>query len=497
MSTQTLLGQEARDALKRGIARVTEPVAATIGAKGRNSVYNEWGGVIVTNDGISIARKINPKDNFEALGADLIKQAAEKTNEEAGDGTTTTIILTNAIIEAGLEQMKNDPNSNPVIIRKELEKAKKEIVAKLKDKSNDVSSLEDLFNVANVSVENEEIAKTISESVDKAGDYGSIIVEEGVGYNIEKEVMDGYYWDKGFISPYMITSTTKAEARLEDTAVILTDKGLNLNRDLVPIINELMAQGTRSAFVVADTVEGELLSTLIANKIKGIFSVVAVKRPATQEELEDIATLTGATAVTKDKGIKKFESYHIGTAKRVIVTRDKTTIIGGNSEALNKRIEELKGQIADEPNNDKLKTRIAKLTDGIVVVRVGAKTEAERRYLKLKVDDAVGACKAAKEEGIVSGAGSALYEIADEIDNPILKEALKKPYLKILENAGIKPDGNYYNVLTGEKVTDLIKEGIIDPTKVERCSIENAISLAGVLLTTESVIADIPDKEVE
>jgi len=225
--------------------------------------------------------------------------------------------------------------------------------------------------------------------------------------------------------------------------------------------------------------------------------VVAVKRPATQEELEDIATLTGATAVTKDKGIKKFESYHIGTAKRVIVTRDKTTIIGGNSEALNKRIEELKGQIADEPNNDKLKTRIAKLTDGIVVVRVGAKTEAERRYLKLKVDDAVGACKAAKEEGIVSGAGSALYEIADEIDNPILKEALKKPYLKILENAGIKPDGNYYNVLTGEKVTDLIKEGIIDPTKVERCSIENAISLAGVLLTTESVIADIPDKEVE
>lgn len=495
MKTKTMLGAEARAALKEGIDKVYAPVAATIGAKGRNAVYSEWGGAIVTNDGISIARKINPEDPFESLGADLIKQAAEKTNEEAGDGTTTTTILTHAIIEAGLKEI--DGGANPVVIRKELEKAKDEVVAKLKEKSKTIDTPEELFNVANISVEDEGIAKTVSESVAKAGKYGSIIVEEGVSFNIEKEEMQGYFWEQGFISPYMITSTTKAEARLEDVPVILSDKGFNLNRELVPILDTLLKQGHKSAFVVADTVEGELLATLINNKLKGVMTVVCVKRPPSVDELEDIAALTGATTFTKEKGTKKIEDYHVGLAKRVIVTRNKTIVIGQASEVVDQRVADMQALVEENKDDENLKSRLAKLTEGVVVIRVGAKTEAERRYLKLKVDDAVGACKAAVEEGIVAGAGAALYEIAGEIENSILKKALTKPYTRILENAGITPDGKYYNVLTGEVSTDLIADGIIDPTKVERCSIENAVSLAGVLLTTESVIAPIEEKVVE
>lgn len=492
MKTKTLIGKEAREALKRGIDKVYEPVAATLGAKGRNSVYWDFGSAVVTNDGVTIARKINPEDSFEALGADLIRQASEKTNEEAGDGTSTTAILAHAIVEGGLAEMES--GANPMVIRKELEKAKDEVVALLKESSKPIKNDDELFSVAKISVEDDKIAKIVSEAVKKAGSHGAVIVEEGAGYDIEKEEAQGYFWDKGYFSPYMVTNPERMEARLEDTAVILTDKHMNLNRELVGILNTLMKEGCTSALVVADKVEGELLGTLITNKMKGVFTTVAVQRPGTMEELEDIAAITGATVVSKDKGIKDFQAYHVGRAKKVVVKKDKITVIGDESDALTKRIEELESEVKEKKVDELTKTRLAKLANGIVMLRVGAKTEAERKYLKLKVDDAVGACKAAIEEGVVAGGGVSLYEIAGKIENKILAKALKKPYEKILENAGIESDGKYYDVLNGKVVKDMIKEGIIDPAKVERVSVENAVSLAGIFLTTESATIHIEEK---
>lgn len=490
--TKVLLGKDARDALKRGVEQVYQPVAATLGAKGRNSVYQDWAGAVVTNDGVTIARSIYPEDPFESLGADLIKQSAERTNIEAGDGTTTTTILTHSLVQLGLKEV--DSGKNPVILRKELEKAKEEVIKLLKEKSKQIETDEELFNVAKISVEDDEIAKIVSDAVIKAGSHGAIVVEEGAGYSIEKEETQGYFWERGFVSPYMINQAEKMEARLENPAVIITDRNLNLNNELVSVLNELLTKGINSVFVVADNVEGELLQTMITNKLKGIMTIVAVKRPETIEELEDLAILTKGTAVTKDKGLKKIEGYHVGYAKRVVCRKDKTTLIGHDSEELNKLITDLEEKLSEDKDNEKIKERLSKLTSGIVLLRVGAKTEAERNYLKLKIDDAVGACKAAKEEGVVAGGGVTLLEISKEISNPILKEALTKPYERILENAGISPDGKYYNVLSGEEVKDMIQEGIIDPTKVERVSIENAISLAGVLITTESIVVEVPQQ---
>lgn len=491
--TKVLLGDEARAALKRGVDQIYEPVSRTIGAKGRNSVF-DGGGAQVTNDGVTICSVINPEDPFEYLGADMIKQASEKTNEEAGDGTTTSVVFAHAIIEEGLGQLAM--GVNPADVKRSLEEAKDIAIRALKEMSKPIDTEEDLFNIANISVENEDIAKTVSTAVRESGKTGMVNVEHGNGYDIEKEQVKGYFWDKGYVSPYMITND-RGEAVLEDVSIILTDKHINLNNEIVGALDELIKSGRRNILLVADNVEGELLNTLILNKAKGIATVVAVKRPSTIEELEDLAILTGATAITKDKGIKKIEGYHAGKATKVIVKRDKTTIIGTDSEALAQRVKDLQTEM-EENSTPLLEERLAKLSTGIIILRVGAKTEAERIYLKRKIDDAVGACKAAVEEGVVAGGGVTLREIAKLIPYLPFANACRRPYKKILENAGITDNGEdiNYDVKTMEKVDDMIAHGIIDPTKVTRCVIENAVSLAKTFLTIESVIVEAP-KESE
>lgn len=494
--TQTLIGEEARNALFEGVKKVHDPVAATIGAKGRNAVFEDWE-VTVTNDGVSIARKINPADPFERLGADLIKQAAERTNEEAGDGTTTTIIVGKALVEEGNKMIA--AGVDPMTIRNLLNQAKDEAIAILKTMSRPVDNL---FDVANISVENEVIAKIVSDAVKKAGVNGNVIVEESNGYDIEKEERQGYFWPRGYTSPYMVTNPDKMETVLIDPVVIVTDRILNLNKELMGPLTEAHQAGKNYVLIVADKVEGELLQTLIANKMKGLLISVVVRRPGSIEELEDIATITNATAITADKGIKNIAYSHFGSAKRVVIKRDETIIVGNDetNPKMSILISSLQKECSEKEGVKELsRTRLAKLTNGVVVIRVGAKTEAERKYLRLKIDDAVGACKSAMEEDVVEGGGISLALLAEQVTYPMLKLALMAPYFKILANAGIARKDTLirYNVLTGEPVKDMFKAGIIDPTKVERVAIENAVSFASNYLTIESATVDIEeDKKV-
>lgn len=491
--TRTLLGNEARAALMKGIDAVYRPVAATIGAKGRNSVYREYGFPKPTNDGVSIARQIMPYDEFEKIGADLLKEAAEQTVTVAGDGTTTSVIVTRTLVDEGNKEI--EAGKDPMQLRAELERDRDFIVAKIKDIAIPVASREDIFNVAKISVEDDRMAEIVTDAVQKAGKYGAVIVEEGSGYDIEIEEVSGYHWDRGYMSPYMITNPDTNEAVLEDVPVILAERHMNLNKDLMPTLNELAQNKELAALVVCDKIEGELLQSLIANKIAGKFVAIAVYRPQTLEELEDLAALTGAEAITKDKGIKQITWAHTGRAKRIVIGKEKATIVCESSQALVDRVKTLQEALEKDKKNETLIARIAKLTDGMVMLRVGAKTEAERKYKKDKMDDAVCAAKAATEEGIVEGAGATLYKLSLEVESPVMAKALQAPYHAILKNAGIEPDGNFYDVRTGEKVDDLIKSGIIDPAKVERSVVENAVSLAGTVLTLESVIAHFEEKE--
>lgn len=489
--TQELYGEDARATLKIGMDRVHRAVAATMGAKGRNAIMRSWGTLVEpTNDGVSVARNIVVKDEFEALGADLIKQVAEKQVASVGDGTTTAIVVTHALIEEGLQTIRK---VHPMVLRKELEEARDQAVNFLESIARPIGEGE-MINVARVSVEDEGLAQIIAGASDKAGEFGEIIVERQGGYTTEVDALEGYFWERGYLSPYMITNE-RGEAELDSCRVIVTDKGLNLNNDLVPLLNEMLKNGDKNFLLVADKVEGELLATLIANKMKGILSVICVGRPETVDELEDLACLTQGTAITKERGYKLIEAAHVGKAKRILVKKDKTVVIGYGGPELEARIEDVKSRLLETPDDVVLKRRLAKLTSGVVTIRVGAKTEAEANYLKDKVDDAVAACRAAREEGIVPGGGYALYTVASYLGNTTdgqkaLKKALTAPYAQILENAGIRADGNAYNVLTGQKVDDLVEAGIIDPAKVERVALENAVSLAGIFLTTESAIAD-------
>jgi len=503
--TQTLLGQEARDALKCGIDRVHAPVAVTIGAKGRNGILNEYGYPKPTNDGVTIARNIRPYNEFERMGAQLIQQVAEETVLQAGDGTTTAIIVAHSLAEGGMEAIKN--GKDPMEFRAELEIAKDEVVAAIKKMAIPVKSRNDILNIAKVSVEDDEMAEMVADAVEKAGKHGAVIVEEGSGYGLEKEEVAGYHWDRGYVSPYMITNPEKDEAVFENVAVLITDRYMNLNKDLVQTLDEMKRAGVGSAFIIVDRMEGELLQTLIINKVKGIFPTVVVSKPPTLDELEDIATLCNGTAITKDKGIKQITYAHAGKASRIIVTKDKTTIIADSSPALEARVVMLQELIKNEKDDVKKESfisRLAKLTDGMVIIRVGAKTEAERRYRKDKMDDAVSAAKAATEEGIVPGGGVTLNKIALSLleNNPsvgakILAHALTAPFRKILENAGIKDTGKSYNVKTGKVVKDMIDEGIIDPAKVARCVVENSVSFAGTFCTIESVTANFTEESVQ
>lgn len=491
MKTKVLLGKDARDALRKGMTLAHEPVARSMGARGRNTVFTDKGVTQITNDGITIINSIDPEDEFEAQGVDLIRQASAQTNSEAGDGTSATVVLSVALIDEGLKQMEK--GKNPMIIRRELEEGRKDIISLIDAVSKKITDDKELLSIAKISVEDEKIAKVIVDSVKQAGKYGAVLIEEGAGYEIERIDQQGYYWNRGFISPYMITNPERREAILMDAPILITDKAMNLHKELVPFIDTLHANGIKSLFLVADNVEGELLQTLINNKLKGIFTVVAVKRPATVEELEDLAILTGGTAVTKEKGIQEFKLEHLGKVQRVMVGAGQTVIIGQKSEKLVEHIKQISDLIKDDPENESLKKRMGMLAGGMVKLIVGGRTEGERSYVRRKIEDGVCAVNAAIDGGIVPGGGSTLYEISEKLDNPILKAALKAPHTQILRNAGFD-EGTHVNVLTGKKITDHLKEGIVDPAKVVKAAISNAISVAGIFLTTEAAVVDIPNK---
>ena len=513
--TKAIYGDEAFDTLKEGVDQVFNAVAPTMGAKGRNAVYAQYGMTKVTNDGVTIARQIKPEDPFHDEGAQMINQAAEQTNYVAGDGTSGTIVLGKHIVDYGIDVMEVD-KINPQILRKQimvgLEKLKKE----LKNQSKPIKTKEELIEVAKISVEDEELAKMVAGLVYDLGVDSAIVAEETYGSTVRTEIHKGYSWDEGYVSPMMI-NTQKGEAIMEDCAVFVTDRYMNLATDLVNALDETVKNwGKQKILVVADNVEGELLQSIIVTKQQTGINIVAVKRPKTVQELEDIATITGATAVTQEKGIDKItagtkeKKGHIGFAERVVVTRDKAMIVCNKYQAnVDMLIKEIEAQIEAEDDEkygiiEDLKNRLAKLKGGVARIKVGANTEAERNYKQKKLEDAIGACKSALQEGVVAGAGVTLFEMDKILDESIpgeriLQKSIRQPHIQIMKNAGYTApidEPMKINVLTDEIVDNLIDVGIVDPAKVIRCELENAVSFAVTLLTTHCAIANIPD-EVE
>lgn len=498
--TETKYGLEARKSLKSGVDQVANAVKHTLGARGRNAVYKQYGAPLITNDGISIAWQIRPEDEYEYLGAELVKQASEETNAQAGDGTTSTAIVAQSLIERGMEEI--DAGYNPMVLRREMEDAKQAAVEKL---SEFTRTDFDLFNVAKISVENDEVARIVTDVVEEVGNDGIILTEESPGNEIKVESVRGYAYPKGFFSPYMATTNT-GEAVLEDVPVLIVERNLSANTDMVGLATELMDKGYKKLLVVADKVEGELLKTLVMNKAQGHMTVIATGRPSTIEEMEDLAALVGAEALTNVKDIQEFKAEHCGMAKKIIVSNERTIIVGDENERVTERIEEITNAIEKEDGKygpvEDLRDRLARLVGGIAKIKVGAATDAERTYLKMKIDDAVGATRAAMAEGVVAGGGTTFRDIARSLSGEtkgeqLLHHALSQPFQQLMRNAGIDDydSTKSYNVYTGEEVEDMFDAGIIDPAKVIRCVIENATSTAKTLLTTEVVIVELPEAD--
>mgnify|MGYP007100050074 CR=1 FL=1 len=499
------------DGAKKGMDIAYKSVAATLGSSGKNTGYDDFNSPVITNDGISILNRINLEDNEEQFGVNLLKQASQKTDDEANDGTTTAVVLSHAMIEGGLKATKKRwfrKGYDSMKLRKEINEAVDKVISEIN--ATPVTNDEELFNIANISVENPEIAQIIVDAVKKVGVLGEVLVEESNGVSIEKEEIEGFSFDKGYISPYLVTDPEKMECVLENSLVLVTDKTLNLNKDAVGLLDAVMKQGYKQLFIVAENVQGELLSTLIVNRMKGSFYPVIVQRPFNKDMLEDIAALTGATVLTSEKGISELNKEHfsmLGVAKKIIVTKDRTTIIGGLDE--NSRVDERVTSIQNELKTaegyekSKLKERLAKLTGGIVIIKVGAPVEADMKYLKKKIDDSVGATRAAMEEGVVVGGGKTLYERSlvkpSTMGEKIVRDACAMPIKTIIKNSGydekvILPQivgDKIFNSSTGEVE---VNNKIIDPKKVERCALKNAASLAGIFITMNSVIIDTPRK---
>lgn len=514
MANRTLFGKEGRDALMVGIKTVHDATVMSLGASGRNAIFRLYGRPKITNDGVRIARNIDPEDEFEKLGADLIKEASEKTDTDAGDGTTTAMALAYAIIDGGAKHIEKGTNS--MRLRNEIDEATKHIVKILESTSTKIKSLADLEHVAIVSVENEELGKTIAGAAMRAGVDGSVIIEEHEKPTIERNDVEGYRFDRGLTSPYLVTNPDKMEAVVENCPVLVTDKTWNLNSDLIPLVEDLHKNGHRSIVIIAEAIEGELLATLVKNSMSGLFRTIIVKKPANADMLEDIATITGATAMTNSKGIVKAHMAYFGWADKVISTQNHTTIIGGRAEKaeVDKRLSELKELIPtlEGYEKNKAKERLARLTCGVSIISIGAPTIAERSYLKLKADDAVNACRCALEDGIIPGGGVALRDIAQDIlfkasdkvsqGQMAVLEACATPFKLIAESAGepigdrVWSHGEGVDAKTGKSV-DMIKAGIIDPVKVTRSALINAASFAGIFLTTEAFTAEIPKQANE
>lgn len=531
MSKDILFDQKAREALKRGIDKAVNAVRVTLGPRGRNVVLERgFGGPQVTNDGVTIAKEIELEDRFENMGAELVKEVANKTNDSAGDGTTTASVLIQAIVHEGMEHIARGVNA--MAVRIGIEKAAEDAVQALRALAKPVKSKNEIQQVASISAESNEIGTIIADTIDKVGENGVVTVEESQTLGIESEVVQGLAFDKGYVSPYMVTDPERMEAEYTDVPILLTDKKVGVVKEIVPLLEKLAQTGTKELVIIADDIEGEALTTFVLNKIRGGFSVLAIKAPGfgdrKREMLEDIAVTVGGTVVSEDVGLtlEAVELGMLGKARRVTTTKDKTVIVGGKGKKadVEKRVAQLKAQIAQgdsKYDKEKLEERVAKLSGGVAVIRVGAATEQEMKYLKLKIEDAVNATKAAIEEGVVAGGGSSLVKVSKKLSGKEFKEseddvaigydivvrALEAPLRQIAINAGVEDGGiivekvrggkatSGYNAASDELIDNMLEEGIIDPVKVERSAVQNAASAAALILTTEVAVAEHPKEE--
>ncbi|WP_300531312.1 chaperonin GroEL [Peptacetobacter sp.] len=529
MAKEIKFSEDTRKALAAGVNKLADTVKVTMGPKGRNVILDKkFGTPLITNDGVTIAKEIELEDRFENMGAQLVKEVAVKTNDIAGDGTTTATVLAQAIIREGLKNVT--AGSNPVLLRKGIQKAVEVAVEQLKAHSKDISTKEEISQVASVSSGDEEVGKLLAEAMEIVGKDGVITVEESKTMHTELDAVEGMQFDRGFVSAYMVTDVDKMEAVLDNPYILITDKKISNIQEILPILEQIVQQG-RKLLIIADDVEGEALSTLVVNKLRGTFDVVAVKAPGfgdrRKDMLGDIATLTGAQVISDELGydLKDTELYMLGNAASVKVTKEATTIVGGAGfkEAIDERINQIRHQI-DQTTSDfdreKLQERLAKLAGGVAVVRVGAATEVEMKEKKLRIEDALNATKAAVEEGIVAGGGTALVsvipaveELVNSLDGEeklganIIRKALEEPLRQIAINAGLEGAVIVKNVMDAdlhvgfdalnEEYVNMIEAGIVDPTKVSRTALQNAASIAGVFLTTEAAVADIPEKEAD
>lgn len=535
MAKQIIFNEKARRTLKSGIDKAANAVKITLGPRGRNVALDKgYGSPTITNDGVSIAKEITLKDKFENMGAEIVKEVASKTNDIAGDGTTTSVVLLQAIVEEGMKH--TEAGLNAMGVRSGIENATADAVAALRSLAKKIQNDEEIKQVATISAESEEIGTIIADTIKVVGKDGVVTVEESQGFGIDKEVVEGLEFDRGYVSAYMITDSSRMEAVYKDALILITDKKISSLQEILPVLEKVAQSGRKELVIIAEDVDGEALTTFVLNRLKGTFNVLAVKAPGygdrKKEMLQDIATMTGGEVITDTTGVtfEKATLTTLGRASKVIATKDSTVVVGGKGEKgeIKNRIAEIKKQIegtTSKFDKEKLEERLAKMSGGVAVIRVGAATETEMKYLKLKIEDAVNATKAAIEEGIVPGGGTALLKAGQKVNETFAKNkdkmtpdqrvgyevvlnALEMPLRQIAMNAGmdagvvvwkvLEAKGNAgYDATKNEIVSDMLATGIIDPVKVTRTGLERAASAAAILLTTEAAIAEEPKDEKE
>lgn len=525
MSKLIVFEQEAREKLKKGVDLLANAVKVTLGPKGRNVVLDKgYGAPTITKDGVSVAKEVELEDKIENIGAALVKEVASKTNEDAGDGTTTATVLAQAMINSGLKHITS--GHNPIDVKKGMDKATNLIVEELKKMSQQISEKDKIAQVASISANDSKIGELIAEAMEEVGKEGVITVEDSQSFGLNVETVKGMQFDKGYVSPYMVTNTEKMNAEYGDAFVLITDKKISSVQEIVPILEKVAQMGKKELVIIAENVEGQALTTLVINKIQGVFNTLAVKAPGfgdrRKEMLQDIAILTGGTVITEDLGLtlENVEVSHLGRAGKVIATKDTTTIVDGHGDkqAVSDRAEMIRKQIEttdSEFDREKLQERLAKLSGGVAVIKVGAASEVEMKEIKDRIEDSLNATKAAIAEGIVPGGGVALIRAAsglntlkgennsEQIGIEIVAEAIEIPVRLIADNAGKngkdvlkevkKQTGNMGYNAGSDKFEDLVAAGVIDPTKVTRTALQNAVSISSLFLTTEAVIADKPE----
>ena len=531
MAKQIVYGEEARKALQTGIDKLTDTVKITLGPKGRNVVIDKkYGAPLITNDGVTIAKEIELEDAFENMGAQLVKEVATKTNDVAGDGTTTATLLAQALVREGMKNVA--AGANPMVVKKGIKKAVDAVVEAVKANSSPVTSSADIARIATVSSADETVGQLIAEAMEVVTTDGVITVEESKTAETGKEVVEGMQFDRGYISPYMVTDTDKMEAVIDDASILITDKKISNIQEVLPLLEQVLQAG-KKLVLIAEDVEGEALATLLLNKLRGTFTCVAVKAPGfgdrRKEMLQDIAILTGGQVITSDLGLdlKEASVDMLGSARQVKVTKENTIIVdgAGDKDEIRSRVNQIKAQIENTTSDfdrEKLQERLAKLAGGVAVIRVGAATETEMKEKKLRIEDALAATKAAIEEGCVAGGGvallnaipavDALLEKAEDPDEKtgmrIVRKAIEEPVRQIAANAGLEGSVIINTIISSGKTgygfdfakeayVDMATAGILDPTKVTRSALENAASVAGMVLTTESLVADIPDPQAD